>query len=496
MNSTPLERSMATDYRFKTEPWAHQLAALDFLTCRDVGALYTDMGTGKSKVIIDLIVNKGFEVTLIACTHKGCGVWAKQFRIHSDLASDCVLDLSKYSTQRKVRVLEEALNNRLLKPNRESLVLIVNYEGVWRKEFLDFLMRKRVRIDAIVCDESHRIKSPSSKCTRALVRLGKKTQHRYLVTGTPLAENPVDIYAQYKFLDPAIFGENLSNFKNTYLNFDMERSARVGFPILDAKQPYKNLDDLQEKMFSCAFKAKSSIKLPKRLNITTPFQLSNKCLELYKELDDEGILELGKGDKVGTMMVSNVLTMSLRKQQLTSGFVKVTNEDGTKTSIVTVDTSRRETFKELLEGLDKKEPVVVFARYTKDLKNIREVCRELGRGYSEISGREDTEDAWKEGKTEIIGVQYTSGSESVDLTRARYCIYYSLTYSLAQYEQSKKRIHRPGQTRSVIYYHMIAKLKRGKSIDDTVIEALRKKKDVVEYIMEVEQNKEKQEDET
>ena len=477
-----------TKYVFKTEPWEHQLAALDFLMPRSIAALYTDMGTGKSKIMIDMLINKGYTLTLICCTHKGCGVWVEQFRRHSDLPSDCVIDLSKYSTKDKVVQLQRALLERNLNSSGRTLVLICNYEGVWRKDLANFFMRKRVKIDCIICDESHRIKSPSSKCSRFLARISKKVPNRYLVTGTPLAENPVDIYAQYRFLDPTVFGTSLQAFKGAYLNFDVERSMRVGFPILDAKQPYKNLDDLKHKMFECAFIAESSVKLPKRHNITTPFEVGERCKQLDEELVREGILEFHKGDYTCTMMVSNVLTMSLRRQQLVSGFVKVTDEDG-KNSLVTVDRTRKDTLKDLLQGLSKDEPVVVFARYTKDLKNIRAACKELKRGYAELSGREDTEAEWQRGKASVIGVQYTSGSESVDLTRARYCIYYSLTYSLAQYEQSKKRIHRPGQTRNVTYYHLIANFGRKKSIDETIITALRKKRDVVQYIMEVEQQK-------
>ena len=130
------------------------------------------------------------------------------------------------------------------------------------------------------------------------------------------------------------------------------------------------------------------------------------------------------------------------------------------------------------------EPIVVFAHYKKDLKNIRKVCEDIGYLYSEVSGTMDTLRDWKDGKTQILGVQYSSGSESIDLTRARYCVYYSLTQRLALYEQSRKRIHRPGQTRPVVYYHMIETMKKGFTIDQKIYQALKHKKDVVDYVME------------
>jgi SNF2 family DNA or RNA helicase len=259
---------------------------------------------------------------------------------------------------------------------------------------------------------------------------------------------------------------------------DIEATARVGHRIRDKLEPFVNLNELHEKMFSCAFYIESTIELPEVTDIEYHFQMPVKSQALYKEVVDEGIVELN----ARVMETSNALSLLLRLQQLTSGYLPAQDDDGNK-MIINIDKARRETLKELLEEFAIKEPIVIFATYTKDLKNIRKVCKELGYGYSEVSGREDTLKDWKKGKTKVIGVQYSSGSESIDLTRARYCIYYSLTRRLSLYEQSRKRIHRPGQTRPVYYYHFIAKMKRGKTIDEKMYEALKQKKDIVKYVM-------------
>ena len=126
----------------------------------------------------------------------------------------------------------------------------------------------------------------------------------------------------------------------------------------------------------------------------------------------------------------------------------------------------------------------MLAKFKKDLYSIRKVAERMGKSYSELSGREDTLQEWMKGKTQVIGVQITSGAESIDLTRARYCIYYSLTHSLASYEQSLKRCHRPGQTRPVTYMRIIAKSNRVKTtIDEDIVYCLDRKKSVVEYLM-------------
>ena len=457
---------------YKTKPWEHQVKALEYLYDRDTAALYTDMGTGKSKIMIDLISNRDWQTVLIVCTKKGCQSWVKQFGFHCPI-DVTLLNLTDYSTDEKVAELKQAV-----KDHTGRLILIVNYESIWREPFSSELLKKYVKIDCIICDESHRIKSPGSKCSRFLTKIGKRVEHRYLVTGTPLAENPVDIYAQYRFLDPTIFGTNLSVFRSQYLNINYNLSNKLGYIVLDKKQPYKNLDELKEKMFSCAFYGKSSIKLPKKHNIIYHYTVDKQTEKMYKELKEEGMLFTDDG----VLAVENVLSMSLRQQQILSGTVPIMNEDEEAVPTI-VNTDRREVLKELLSGLPKEEPVVIFAKFRCDFDNIKAVCEELDRGYSEISGVADTEKEWQAGKTSVVAVQYSSGSESIDLTRAHYCIYYSLTYSLALYLQSKKRVHRPGQTETVIYYHIVGQVPKMQSIDELIMSALKEKKEVVDYIV-------------
>lgn len=467
---------------FKTPPWEHQLLALKFLMERNQAALYTDMGTGKSKVMIDLIVNRGFQTILIACTNKGCEVWQKQFKMHSRIRSRNVLNLSGKPISKKVQLVEQKLSERKTGRIEGPLVFLVNYEGIWRTKFANFLMRKTVPIDCIICDESHRIKSPGSKCSRFLARIGKKVQNRYLVTGTPLAESPMDTYAQYRFLDPTIFGTSYSTFKERYQNVDLRRSMAVGYTVLQKKQPYRNLDELREKVFSVAFKIPSSVKLPKQNNHIRHFRLSEKATRVYHRMCEDGVVHNGEW----YCEAENALTLQIRKRQIASGFVSTMNDVQEK-KIFRLDRSRMEVLKDILESLDPLEPVVVFAQYTYDLRQVRAACEDVGRKYSELSGSVDTEPQWQAGKSTVLGVQFAKGSESADFTRARYQIYYTMTDRLALYLQSKKRIHRPGQTRAVYYIHLVAETSDGQpTIDSTVMEAVRLKKDIVDYVMEKE----------
>lgn len=465
--------------KFKTKPWEHQKKALKYLMKRDSAALYTDMGTGKTKVMIDLIQNRGFKRVLVVATNKACEVWEQQISIHG---IDGLFDVFRLNSLSSVKVTE------LLKTipkwttkcvQNKTYVFIINYEKVWRKGVSQMFMRKTLGIDCIICDESHRIKSPRSNCSKYLANLGKRVPHRYLVTGSPLAENPIDVYAQYRFLDPSIFGLNFTEFRNEYENIDVDLSTRLGFRMLDKRNPYKNMDKLRKKMYSCAFYIESSVELPPQNDIEWNFSMPKKSEKLYHEVLKEKVAELNGR----YMESSNALTLVLRLQQMTSGYLKVEDFETKEKSVINIDHARREEFLDLVEQFPEDEPLVVFAAYTKDLKNIRLMCRQNGIAYSELSGREDTLKDWKTGKTRVLGVQYSSGSESIDLTRARYCIYYSLPRRLALYEQSRKRIHRPGQEKPVYYYHMICKLNKGKSIDEKILESLRNKKKLVDYII-------------
>lgn len=474
------EQNKKPKFVYKTEPWKHQKKALSYLYRRDTAALYTDMGTGKTKIMIDLIQSREFKRVLVVAPNKACEVWEQQIQIHGVEKKFTTYRLNNLSRIKVIQILNSIPKKSQILANESTSVFILNYEKVWREGIDTLLLKKSFGLDCVICDESHRIKTPRSKCSMYLAKLGKVVEHRYLVTGTPLAENPTDVYAQYKFLDPTIFGTNLSKFRERYEVLDPIMTARVGHRVLDKLKPYQNLDELHEKMFSCAFYIESSVELPEQTDIEYKFEMVTKTEKLYHQVFKEKVAELN-----GMWLSSdNVLTTILRLQQITSGYACVEDIDTKEQKILNIDKTRMNSLKDLLEEFPKGEPVVIFARFKKDLKNIHKVCRELGILSSEVSGSVDTLKEWKDGKTQVLAVQYSSGSESIDLTRARYCIYYSMTQRLALYEQSRKRIHRPGQTRPVVYYHMIETMKKGMTIDEKMYHALQNKQDIVKYVME------------
>lgn len=461
---------------FRTKPWKHQLAALRYLMDEEhsSAALLLKMGAGKTKIWIDLINNKGWDTTLIVCPFKATRVWVKQFPIHSENQEILVVNLSKFSSAAKVEAVKKNTRERKF---GQKVVYIINYDSIWREPFRTYI-KDKMRFDAIICDESHRLKSPSSKASKFLQILGRRCDHRYIATGTLLAQHPLDVYAQYRFMNPAVFGTNFDNFKNRYTKLDVRMSMRLGRDVLDKDEPYVNLGELNEKIMSCAFSVDAELDLPPTRDIMVEFDIPQKIEKLYKELKKEGVLEMDEG----SLEIANIMLMVLRLQQLTSGFTQLEDEYGNRRN-KTLDDTRQKVLEDLLMDLPEDEPVVIFAKFRHDLNNIRKACENLGRGCSEVSGRCDEFDDWDAGKTSVLIVQIEAGAEGLDFTRAKYAVYYTLTHKLWVYLQSRKRLHRPGQEHPVTYYFLMGKLKQGKSVDEGILESLNRNEDFIQRVM-------------
>lgn len=463
-------------FTMKTSPWEHQLKALEFLYQRDRGALYTVPGSGKTKVMIDLIVNRGWKRVLVVAPKAPCkDVWVDEIQMHSNIPRDHILLLSELSGEEKASLLRQ-----YKKPSREeeTTVFICNYDSVWREPIRKMWFHKALALDCVICDESHKIKSPGSKCSAFLSQLGKAVPCGYAMTGTPMAERPEDVYAQYRFIDRSIFGTNYAVFQERYINIDMAASAGKNYIIKDKRNPYKNLEELREKMFSCAFSMPPTIKLPDTDSMTVELPMPSKVSALYRELREEGATE----QENGFLTIDNILAQSVRLQQITSGYLALEDDDGNKW-LERISTYRRTALLKYLRGLPESEPVVVFAKFRKDLLSIRKVAERMGCGYSEVSGSENTLSEWKRGATRILGVQYGSGAEGINLTRAHICVFYSLEASLAKYEQAIARIHRPGQKKPCLYVHFVATAHSIHTVDQKIMDCWKSKKNYIDLIM-------------
>lgn len=441
------------------DSWRHQVAAYQFAHRADATMLAMDMGTGKSKVAVDLIVNWDAQRVLILCPVSVRAVWRREFLKHGPMPPPRVLVLEKGDTKLKAATAELFLK-------RGPGVVVVNYETARLDPFAKWSLS--VDWDVVVLDESHRCKGPNTAVSKYVARLSKAARRRLCLTGTPMPHSPLDLFGQYKFLDAGVFGTSWHHFRNHFAI-----SGPFGMNQIVA---YKNQDELNSRFGLLAYRVgKEVLDLPEALHHERTFTLGPMGRKAYDELEQELITDLGNG-KVAT--AANALVRLLRLQQVTSGFLV---EDDTKREVL-VDHGKRDVLKDLLEDLPDTEPVVVFCRFRHDLAVVRAVADELGRAYGELSGSQKDLDerAMIPPQFRIFAVQIQSGGLGVDFTAARYCIYYSLGFSLGDYEQSLARLHRPGQTRAVHYYHLIA----DDTVDVKVYDALRKRKDLVEAVLE------------
>ena len=232
-------------------------------------------------------------------------------------------------------------------------------------------------------------------------------------------------------------------------------------------------------MYSIAFRVRTDevLDLPPTMDQVVPVTMSPKARKIYDELEEEFVTALEGDIETGKVVTaSNSLVKLLRLQQITGGWLI---PDG-HTTAMQIDKGKVNALSDLLEDMGD-EPVVIFCRFTADLGAVREVCSKLGLSYGEISGKADDLAAFQGGERQVLGCQIRSGSMGIDLTRSRYTVYYSNTYSLGDYEQSRARVHRPGQTRPVTYYHLLAK----GTVDESIFKSLQAKAELVDLVVDI-----------
>lgn len=450
--------------RKRTEMWGHQREALTFLAARRTALLAMAMGTGKSAVTVRALESRDTKrdaTVVILCPKSVIEVWPEQFERHAEHTWRVVC-LERGTCKDKADDLREALRDP-----RRPLAVVVNYESAWREPLGAAL--QRAEFDAVIYDEVHRIKDPGGRASKFCKALSLGTAKtlpilfRLGLTGTPMPHSPLDVYAQFRAIEPAVFGTSFTAFKARYA---------VMNPVITGKvDAYQNLDELAAKMGRHTFQVDASVlNLPDPVHTERVFDLSPRGRAVYREIEENLIAEV----EAGTIVASNALAKLLRLRQVTGGTTRT--EDGTD---VSVDDGKADALAEVLADLPLREPLVIVAVFHADLDRIREVCEASGRTVLELSGRRNELAAWKSGAADVLAVQIQAGGVGIDLTRACHSILWSVGFSLGEYEQFLARTQRPGQTRFVNYIHLLA---RG-TVDFAVYRALRARASIVESVL-------------
>jgi SNF2 family DNA or RNA helicase len=309
-----------------------------------------------------------------------------------------------------------------------------------------------------------RIEEKEAQCITVAASDGLFVADHFVVTHN----SPLDLYGQFRFLDAQVFGTSYTRMRGRYAECDVRFPSKV--------KKWRNQDELAAKLDAHSWRvtADEVLDLPDAIHDTIPVPLSAATMRFYRQLEKEMVAEID----AGSVTAANALTKLLRLAQATGGYCRVDGAAG----VTTIDgvPSKRLALQDRLEDLPETEPAVVFCRFRSDLDDVQAAARELGREYAEVSGERKDLERWQAGDATILGVQMQSGGVGIDLSRAAYAFYYSLGYSLGDYEQSLARLRRPGQTRCVRYYHLVCQ----GTVDEQVYAALRERRSVVEAVLQ------------
>lgn len=408
---------------------------------------------------------------LIVAPTSVVAVWPKEFQEFADFRYTCRTLLGD-----KAHRLRE-LNDLQKFPFKAMKVAVINYESTWREGIFEAL--QEYDADLIICDESQRIKTHDAEQSKALHKLGDQARYKLILSGTPVQNNAIDIYSQYRFLDSTIFGENFYKFRNRYAVMGgFNRKQIVG---------YKDLDGLIKKEHSIAFRItkNEAIDLPEQTFETRKVHFSKKEQDLYNRIKRDSYAELDSG---GQITATTVLTKLLRLQQLTGGFL--VKDDASKPE--QVSRAKLDALSDIIEdyviGSGKK--LVIFARFIAEVKAIIDlVTKLLPRGMKQVAiygdiKKEERGDIVKQfqedpSTTVFIGQIDTAGT-GITLTAADTCVYYSKNFNYATYSQSLSRIHRIGQRNICTYID----LEVDKTIDELISQSLAKKEDMAKTVVD------------
>ena len=468
------------NYKFKTKPYAHQLTALDKSWQKDEYGYFMEMGTGKSKVLIDnmaLLYDKGQINAALIIAPKGVyRNWLSQEipnHLPSHIEHKTVL-WTALTSKTKDKEYQQ-----LFKIDYDLHILLMNVEALSTKKGVEFAGKfLRCHKILMVIDESTTIKNPTAKRTKAILALSKEAKYRRILTGSPVTKSPLDLYSQCAFLNEHLLGfTSYYTFRNRYAHM-IERN--FGGRRVQIVASYRRLDELAEilKPFSYRVLKEDCLDLPPKIYMKREIELTDEQKKAYHTMKSMALAQVN--GKIAT--APHVLTQLMRLHQITCGHFKA--DDGT---IQEFKNNRMGELLDLLEEIEGK--VIIWANYVYDIEQIvKTIGEEYGEdsivqyyGAIESKTRQKNIDKFQDPESKVrffVGNPQTGGY-GITLTGASNVIYYSNGYDLEKRLQSEDRAHRIGQKKSVTYVDLIA---RG-TVDEKIVKALRKKINIASAIM-------------
>ena len=467
------------NYKFKMKPYAHQLTALEKSWHKDTFAYFMEMGTGKTKVLIDnlaMLYDKGrVDGALIVAPKGVVGTWYNQelpAHLPDHIENVTVLWRSHINKKQQDKL------DKLFKTGQDLHILVMNVEAFSTdkgKNFAAKFLRSHKSLMAI--DESTTIKNPKAKRTKNILEVAKLAPYRRIMTGSPVTRNPLDLYTQCYFLDP--FHLNHTSYYSFRNRYAVMKSANISGRSINLVVGYQNLSELSDKLkpFSYRVLKDDCLDLPDKVYMKRQVDLTPEQIRLYRQMKQEALATLN-GKTVTTV---TALTQIMRLQQITCGHFVA--DDGTTQNI------KHNRMTELMDILEEVEgKAIIWAHWQRDVELITvAIEKQYGPGsvvhYYGKTLPEQRDYAIRNFKENdkvrfFVGTPATGGY-GITLTQANTVIYYSNGYDLEKRMQSEDRAHRIGQTKKVTYIDLIAE----DTVDTKIVKSLRKKIDIASKVM-------------
>ncbi len=466
-------------YKFKTKPYAHQLIALEKSWNKENFAYFMEMGTGKTKVLIDnmsMLYDKGkIDGALIIAPKGVIGTWYNQ-EIPTHTPSH--IETVSVMWQSLINKKQQEKLETLFKTDAKLHILIMNVEALSTSKGKDFAMSFLRSHSAMMgVDESTTIKNSSAKRTKNILELAKVAKYRRIMTGSPVTKNPLDLYSQCEFLSPWLLNfQSFYAFRNRYAEMKTINARGRSIQVVNY---FKNIGELSDKLkgFSYRVLKEDCLDLPDKIYIKRNVSLTAEQSKLYEQMKTTALAILN-GKQVTSM---TVLTQLMRLHQITCGHF--TADDG---STQQIKNNRITELMDVLEEIEGK--AIIWANYQHDISEIKKnISKEYGEesvvDYYGLTPQEDRQNNIQRFQNDpecrfILGTPQTGGY-GITLTAANTVIYYSNGYDLEKRLQSEDRAHRIGQKKAVTYVDLMAE----KTVDEKIVKALRKKINIASEVL-------------
>lgn len=481
----PIGATTPAHYVPKTTPFQHQLIALNKAFPNKVFALLMEMRTGKSKVFIDYAAAHrmlgNVNMVVVICPYSIRKNWLAELATHCPIdTSVCILDTAKPKNF-----------DKWVSESHDFKWLIVGVESLAAGSAKDYVERALLTTTRSLMgvDESHKIKNHKATRTEQCIRLGRMAERKIIMTGTPVANHPLDFYSQFEFLDPNIIGVgDYYSFRNRYAVLGgFENKQVLG---------YQNMPELMELISPFIYRVsrKDVFDLPPIVQTTRYVKMSARQREHYLDMAKRKTTSTN----TGTITAQTVLEKMLRLHEISGGVVSIQDEAGgvlddpsikrkyTKNRIDPISAKTSELL-EFVEEVDPSDSVIIWCAYREEISMVTEALRDrYGRDqvveiHGGISGEErhhNVSDLFQNKKAKFLVGNQMTGGVGLNMSAASVVIYYSNTFSYVDRRQSMDRTQSIQQSKSVLYVDLVTE----GTVDEIVMQALNSKSDVHEYV--------------